>query len=62
VRYRLPTLAADLVRRQGDRDPQCLAALPAKAAITTEQWCCWIGRRRIISGSGEIAANRKNAC
>jgi hypothetical protein len=24
----------------------------------SEQWCCWIGRRRIISGSAEIAAIR----
>jgi hypothetical protein len=26
-----------------------------------EQWCCWIGRRRIISGSAEIAAILANS-
>src|SRR5260221_5429135 len=31
-------------------------SLCAQSPAQTEQWCCWIGRRRIIFGSAEIAA------
>jgi hypothetical protein len=31
-------------------------SLCKKSPAQREQWCCWIGRSRIISGSAEIAA------
>jgi hypothetical protein len=31
-------------------------SLCGKSPAQSEQWCCWIGRRRIISGSHKIAA------
>src|SRR5262249_18364957 len=31
-------------------------SLCKKSPAQSEQWCCWIGRRRIISGSAETAA------
>src|SRR5262249_27908780 len=34
-------------------------SLCAASPAQTEQWCCWIDRRRIISASAE---NRGNSC
>src|SRR5262249_61205842 len=34
-------------------------SLGAQSPAQTEQWCCWFGRRRIISGSAE---NRGSSC
>jgi hypothetical protein len=31
-------------------------SLCGKSSAQSEQWYCWIGRRRIISASAEIAA------
>jgi hypothetical protein len=40
------------------RDPHT-RSLCWKSPVQSERWCCWIGRRRIISGSGR---NRCNSC
>jgi hypothetical protein len=45
---------ADLARYPWPHTRSLCAQSPAQ----TEQWCCWISRRRIIFGSAEIAAIR----